>query len=86
MLFFVDYVDVNIVLNSWYLIRYTFIITLMVTVFAIIYYYVPVVKNKKLSKVLPGAIFTTIAWIGISIAFTFYVNNLWKYIFLWQLN
>ncbi|OAT89295.1 ribonuclease BN [Candidatus Arthromitus sp. SFB-turkey] len=77
--FFVDYVDVNIVLNSWYLIRYTFIITLMVTVFAIIYYYVPVVKNKKLSKVLPGAIFTTIAWIGISIAFTFYVNNLSNY-------
>ena len=51
----------------------------MVTVFAIIYYYVPVVKNKKLSKVLPGAIFTTIAWIGISIAFTFYVNNLSNY-------
>ena len=45
--FFVDYVDVNIVLNSWYLIRYTFIITLMVTVFAIIYYYVTVVKIKN---------------------------------------
>lgn len=77
--FFVDYVDVNIVLNSWYIIRYTFIITLMVTVFAIIYYYVPVVKNKKLSKVLPGAIFTTIGWIVISIGFTFYVNNLSNY-------
>ena len=77
--FFVDYVDVNIVLNSWYIIRYTFIITLMVTVFAIIYYYVPVVKNKKLSKVLPGAIFTTIGWISISIGFTYYVNNLSNY-------
>ncbi len=77
--FFVDYVDVNIVLNSWYIIRYTFIITLMVTVFAIIYYYVPVVKNKRLSKVLPGAIFTTIGWISISIGFTYYVNNLSNY-------
>ena len=77
--FFVDYVDVNIVLNSWYIIRYTFIITLMVTVFAIIYYYVPVVKNKKLSNVLPGAIFTTIGWILISIGFTYYVNNLSNY-------
>lgn len=77
--FFVDYIDVNIVLNSWYLMRYTFIITLMVTVFAIIYYYVPVVKNKKLSSVLPGAIFTTIGWIVISMGFTYYVNNLSNY-------
>ena len=74
--FFVDYIDVNIVLNLWYVIRYSFIIILMVTVFGIIYYYVPVIKNKKLSSVLPGAIFTTISWIGISIGFTFYVNNI----------
>lgn len=77
--FFVDYIDVNIVLNSWYIIRYTFMITLMVTVFAIIYYYVPVVKHKKLKGVLPGSIFATISWIGISIGFTFYVNNLSNY-------
>ncbi|WP_242821403.1 YihY/virulence factor BrkB family protein [Candidatus Arthromitus sp. SFB-rat-Yit] len=77
--FFVDYVDVNIVLKSWYLIRYTFIITLMVTVFAVIYYYVPVVKEKKLRWVLPGAIFTTIGWIVISIGFTYYVNNLYNF-------
>lgn len=74
--FFVDYVDVNIVLNLWYIIRYSFIIILMVTVFGIIYYYVPVIKNKKLSGVLPGAIFTTIGWILISLGFTFYVNNI----------
>lgn len=77
--FFVDYVDVNIVLNSWYVIRYSFVIILMVVVFAIIYYYVPVVKNKKLSKVIPGAIFTTFSWIGISMGFTYYVNNLSNY-------
>lgn len=77
--FFVDYVDVNIVLNSWYIIRYSFVIILMVIVFAIIYYYVPVVKNKKLSKVIPGAIFTTFSWIGISMGFTYYVNNLSNY-------
>ena len=74
--FFVDYIDVNIVLNLWYVIRYSFVIILMITVFGIIYYYVPVIKNKKLSGVLPGAIFTTISWIGISIGFTFYVNNI----------
>lgn len=77
--FFVDYIDVNIVLNSWYLIRYTFIIVLMISVFAVIYYYVPVVKNKKLSNVLPGAIFTTIGWIVVSMGFTYYVNNLSSY-------
>ena len=77
--FFVDYVDVNIVLNSWYVIRYTFMISLMVTVFAIIYYYVPVVKKKSLLGVLPGAVFTTISWISISMLFTFYVNNLSNY-------
>lgn len=77
--FFVDYVDVNIVLNSWYVIRYSFVIILMVVVFAIIYYYVPVVKNKSLFKVIPGAVFTTFSWIGISIGFTFYVNNLSNY-------
>lgn len=77
--FFVDYVDVNIVLNSWYFIRYTFIIILMITVFAMIYYYVPVVKGKKLIKVIPGAIFATVAWIGISMGFTYYVNNLSNY-------
>lgn len=77
--FFVDYVDVNIVLNSWYVIRYSFVIILMIVVFAIIYYYVPVVKNKSLLKVIPGAVFTTFSWIGISIGFTFYVNNLSNY-------
>ncbi len=74
--FFVDYVDVNIVLNSWYLIRYTFIVVLMISVFAIIYYYVPLVRNKRLLNVLPGAVFTTIAWIFISMGFTYYVNEL----------
>lgn len=77
--FFVDYIDVNIVLNSWYIIRYSFIIVLMVSVFAVIYYYVPVVKNKRVSNVLPGAIFTTIGWIVVSMGFTYYVNNLSNY-------
>ncbi len=48
----------------------------MVTVFAVIYYYVPVVRDKKLRWVLPGAVFTTIGWILISMGFTYYVNNL----------
>lgn len=77
--FFSDYIDVNLVLKSWYVIRYSFTVILIISVFAIIYYYVPAIKNKSLIKVIPGAIFTTVSWVGISMLFTFYVNNLSNY-------
>ena len=62
----------------WNLTRFVFIIVAMCAVFAFLYKVIPNCRiNVK--AVLPGAIITTALWIGMSFAFSFYVNNFARY-------
>lgn len=58
----------------WNILRYIAAVILMFLGFMILYKFAP---SRKLSfrNVLPGALFSTIAWNIISIAFSYYVNN-----------
>ncbi|MBD7911126.1 MULTISPECIES: YihY/virulence factor BrkB family protein [Clostridium] len=58
----------------WNVLRYGVIIFVLIFVFAAIYRYTPS-KMLKWKEVLPGAIFSTIGWLMISIVFSFYINN-----------
>lgn len=64
--------------SIWDLIR--FIIPIVVILFIFIFFYV-YAPNKPLSfsEVLPGAIFTTVGWLIISLSFSFYVNNFGRF-------
>ncbi|WP_207289811.1 YihY/virulence factor BrkB family protein [Senegalia massiliensis] len=63
----------------WDTIRFVFPIIMLIIVFTLFYKYAPNKKRLKLKEVLPGALFTTAAWIGISLLFSFYVNNFGNY-------
>lgn len=60
--------------NFWNSLRYIVIFITMTIIFLLFYYYSPNCK-VRLADAFPGAIFSTIGWIVISIAFSFYVNN-----------
>jgi membrane protein len=62
----------------WYLLRYVIIIFSMITIFALIYHYIPS-RRLKWREVIPGAIFSTLGWIVVSFGFAFYVNNFGDY-------
>ncbi|MCK5128625.1 MAG: YihY/virulence factor BrkB family protein, partial [Clostridiales bacterium] len=47
----------------------------MMVVFSLLYYQLPNCKTRLWGAV-PGAVFTTAVWLGISKVFSFYVNNL----------
>jgi len=50
----------------------------MITIFALIYHYIPS-RRLKWREVIPGAIFSTLGWIVVSFGFAFYVNNFGDY-------
>lgn len=62
----------------WGFVRLLFPIFMLIFVFILFYRFAP---NKRLSfrEVFPGAIFTTSAWIIISLLFSYYVNNFGSY-------
>lgn len=62
----------------WYLLRYVIIIFSMITIFALMYRYIPS-RRLKWKEVIPGAIFSTLGWIVVSFGFAFYVNNFGDY-------
>lgn len=68
----------KIVLILWNIFRYVFIVIVMVFIFATIYRLAP---TRKLAwkEVIPGAIFSSIGWILVSLGFTFYVDNFNNY-------
>ncbi|WP_201750448.1 YhjD/YihY/BrkB family envelope integrity protein [Senegalia massiliensis] len=63
----------------WATIRFAFPIIMLIIMFTLFYKYAPNKKRLKLKEVIPGALFTTAAWIGISLLFSFYVNNFGNY-------
>lgn len=62
----------------WDLIRYIAVIVIMVFVFALLYRYTPAEKIPW-KEVIPGAIFSSLGWIVISLIFSFYVDNIANY-------
>ena len=68
----------GLVIRLWNLLRYSFIITMMVGVFALIYRYTPCIRLRW-SEVIPGALIATLGWIITSLGFSFYVNNFSNY-------
>ena len=62
----------------WNYLRYAIIIVVMMIVFASIYRYTPC-KRLSWREVFPGAIASTLGWLAISSAFSFYVNNFSNY-------
>lgn len=68
----------DVVGKLWNLLRYIMVLIIMICIFAGIYRYTP---SKRISwrEVFPGAIVSTIGWIIVSLAFSFYVNNFSNY-------
>jgi len=68
--------------NIWNVLR--FVIAAFFFLFVLVFFYV-VLPNKKikLKQALPGAFTAMIVWISVSIAFSFYVENMGRYSFLY---
>jgi membrane protein len=64
--------------SLWNTIRYLIMIIVMLFVFMFTYRYAPS-KRQKWKEVLPGSMFTTIAWLVSSALFSYYVNNFSDY-------
>lgn len=62
----------------WDMFRHAFIFIVMVFIFSGIYCVAPS-KRLKIKEVIPGAVFSTVGWIVMSFAFSFYVNNFSHY-------
>ncbi|MDP4146373.1 MAG: YihY/virulence factor BrkB family protein [Bacillota bacterium] len=62
----------------WDWLRYLAMIVVMVLVFAVLYRYTPI-KKHRWKEVLPGALFTALAWVIASVCFSLYVNNFSAY-------
>lgn len=68
--------------NLWNYLRYIIPLVYMILIFALLYKFGPNIgKNLRIPmrEVLPGAIFTTIAWVSLSVLFSYYVSNFGKY-------
>lgn len=68
----------DIVRTVWNILRYVVIIFIFILISATIYRYSPAEKVKW-RYVFPGAIFSTIGWLIVSIGFSFYINNYSNY-------
>lgn len=68
----------EIVLTLWNIVRYMIIIATLLILLSLMYRYMPC-KKLSLKETLPGACFSTVAWIIASMAFAFYVNNFGNY-------
>lgn len=64
--------------SSWGLLKYILTLGIMCTIFALLYYTAP---NRRIRfyDVLPGALFTTVGWVVISLSFSYYVNHFSNY-------
>ncbi|MBS5886053.1 MAG: YihY/virulence factor BrkB family protein [Clostridium sp.] len=68
----------NILRNIWNISRYIVVILAMIWIFACIYRYTPA-RKIPWKEVFPGAIVSTLGWIVVSIAFSYYINNIANY-------
>jgi membrane protein len=63
---------------AWEILRWVATFSIMVSVFACIYYWAPN-KPLKIKEVIFGALFTATAWEAVSYGFSYYVNNFGNY-------
>lgn len=72
----------HIISIIWNITRYGIVLFMMVLVFAGIYRYTP---SKKIpwKEVIPGSIFSSLGWIIVSLAFSYYINNIANYSILY---
>ena len=68
----------EIVLILWNIFRHVFIFIIMIIMFAFIYKLAPV-KKLTWKEVIPGSVFSTVGWILVSFAFSFYIDNFNNY-------
>lgn len=69
-----DYFSLSFITWVWGVLKYIIIIFTTTFLFALLYRYTPA-RRLTWKEVIPGAIFTTISWIGVSLGFSYYVNN-----------
>jgi len=68
--------------SLWNYLRYIIPLAYMILIFALLYKFSPNIgKNLRIPirEVLPGAVFTTIAWVSLSLLLSYYVSNFGKY-------
>lgn len=63
---------------AWNVVRYIIILLSTVFIFASLYHYTPC-RRLTWAEVIPGAIFSTIGLVLVSMGFAFYVNNFGNY-------
>ena len=68
----------NIITIIWNVSRYIVVVLIMSWIFAGIYRYTPA-KKIPWREVFPGAIVSTLGWIIVSLAFSYYINNIANY-------
>lgn len=59
---------------AWNIIRYIITLAFLTLIFIFLYRYLPH-RQLNLKEALPGSIFSTVGWVLVSAAFSFYVNN-----------
>lgn len=72
----------DLFINLWSYFRIIIPLVYMVLIFALLYKFSPCtskINEIPLSSTLPGAIFTSLGWMLISIFFSYYVNNFGRY-------
>lgn len=62
----------------WGPMKYILTLVIMCTVFALLYFTAPN-RRVRFYDVLPGALFTTVGWVVISLSFSYYVNHFSNY-------
>jgi membrane protein len=63
---------------AWNLLRWPVIVFFLILALALVYYLAPDVEQEW-KWITPGAVCATLAWIGASLGFAFYVNNFGSY-------
>lgn len=63
---------------TWNILRWPVIVVLMILAMAILYYFAPDVEQEW-KWITPGAVFAVLAWILVSLAFSYYVKNFGSY-------
>jgi membrane protein len=67
------------VVTVWNIVKWPVILLLVITIFALLYWAAPNVKQPKFRWITPGGVVGVILWILASVAFAFYVGTFGSY-------
>lgn len=78
-----DYLGIqHLFLTLWRYLRFAIPLFFMILTFALLYKYSPNIRGRhsiSLRTTLPGAIFSSLAWIALSVLFSYYVSSFGNY-------